>query len=187
MPIASIPSTSGHSAAAFRSASLKPWGAALGGMVAGGLAVLTVYAVSGPGAGLVLGIALEQAARGNPALAFKMPAGLPDTQILSGISGEALADGSPVKLAATGNASESRDLSPAAMDRLSAGDCISLTMASGQKFSFRIVGARESTRGASTNIDLAVTACSPGSDAVLKAVIESSKPEVKEVGAARSL
>jgi hypothetical protein len=61
--------------------------------------------------------------------------------------------------------------------------------ASGQKLSFRIMGARNveaPAQAAPGNIDLAVTACAPGGDAVLKAVIEP-KDEGKENAVQRSL
>jgi hypothetical protein len=80
-------------------------------------------------------------------------------------------------------------LSPTAWDRLSAGDCIALTTASGKKLSFRIIGARN-TEGrdadSSQNIDLAVSACAPGGDSVLKAVIEP-KDEGKQSAVQRNL
>lgn len=73
------------------------------------------------------------------------------------------------------------NVSPAALDRLSAGDCITVTTKAGQSLSFRITGARPAAgakAGALPNIDLAVTACTDAGEPVAKAVIEPQrKPE----------
>jgi len=170
------------------------WAYALGGIIAGGCAVLGIYAGAGTASSILMGMAFDRAASGNVSLAFHMQTGLSDTQILGGVSGEAFDSGaSGLKLADLTRAAmaDRNELSPLAWNRLSAGDCISLTTTSGQKLSFRIVGTQtaEPSRnafGAASNIDLAVTACAPSSDAILKAVIES-KPEGKQSAVQRNL
>jgi hypothetical protein len=172
----------------------KSWIYAIGGILASGCAVLGVYAGTGPASSLLMGLAWDRAANGNATLAFQMQTGLSDIQILGGVNGEAF-DPRVAALSLTdltrAAMKEGNDLSPLAWDRLTAGDCISLTTVSGQKLSFRIVGtqAAEASRdavGAAPNIDLAVTACAPSSDAILKAVIEA-KPESKQSAVQRSL
>jgi hypothetical protein len=174
--------------------SYASWAYAVGGAVAGGIAILAVYAGTGPASGVLMGLAWDRAAGGrSPSLAFQMPTGVSDTQILAGVSGEAVDGRTGLRLAdLTQAAIDDRNaLSPVAWDRLSAGDCISLTTASGQKLSFRIVGTRNaepsrSAPGAAPNIDLAITACAPSSDAILKAVIEA-KADAKASAVQRSL
>ncbi len=192
MPDAPFPTTSAerHSPRI----SNRSWVYAIGGVIAGGCAAFGVYAGTGPASGLLIDMAWNRAASGNSSLAFHMQTGLSDTQILNGVSGEAFDSSSAgLKLADLTRATlkSTSELSPLAWDRLSAGDCISLTTESGQKLSFRIVGTRHaetsaSASGRTPNIDLAITACAPSSDAVLKAVIES-KPEGKQSAVQRSL
>lgn len=172
----------------------KSWIYAIGGVLASGCAVLGIYAGTGPASSMLMGLAWGRAANGNATLAFQMQTGLSDIQILGGVNGEAfdprvaaLSLGDLTRAAMK----EGNDLSPLAWNRLSAGDCISLTTVSGQKLSFRIVGtqiaqAPRNTVGVTPNIDLSVTACAPSSDAILKAVIES-KPENKQSAVQRSL
>jgi hypothetical protein len=166
----------------------------ISGILASGCAVLGVYVGTGPASGVLMGLAWDRAANGTAPLAFQMQTGMSDIQILGGVNGEAFDPRvAALSLADLTRAAmkDSNDLSPLAWDRLSAGDCISLTTASGQKLSFRIVGTRtaEASRnasGATPNIDLAITACAPSSDAILKAVIES-KPDAKQSAVQRTL
>jgi hypothetical protein len=169
---------------------------AFGGMTVGSLATLAVYAMATAPAGLVMGMAWQQAAPSSSAiLAFDSSAPLARAQILRGVNGETVsANGSTeAELAALSPAAvlaRNYEIAPAAWDRLSAGDCISLTTASGQKLSFRILGAQKGeparNRPGSSNIDLSVTACAPGSEVILKAVIET-RAEGKESAVQRSL
>ena len=177
-----------------RSSVSRSWVYAIGGIVASVCAVLGVYAGTGPASGFLMGLAWDRAAGGNAPLAFRMQTGLSDIQILGGVNGEAF-DPRVAALSLTdltrAAMKDGHDLTPLALDRLSAGDCISLTTASGQKLSFRIIGTRaaepaRNTPAATANIDLAVTACAPSSDAILKAVIES-KPDAKQSAVQRSL
>jgi hypothetical protein len=166
------------------------WLAAFGGAVTGGCAVVAVLAGLGPVSGVSARLPWLQDV-GQPAtLAFGLETHSPRARMLSGIGGETLAVGSAAMASQTPEARPDTEiLSPTAWDRLSAGDCISLTTASGKKLSFRIVGARNAEDAAastSQNIDLAVSACAPGSDAVLKAIIEP-KDEGKQNAVQRSL
>ena len=169
----------------------RPLAYAIGGMVAGGCAMLVVYAIAAAPASLFLGIAGNQAAR-TQAIAFDQPLS-GKMQVLRGVNGETVAaDAAGANLAAlpAGATLAATELTPVALDRLSAGDCIALTTASGQKLSFRIVGTngnaapRDGT-GTAT-IDLDITACAPGSEAILKAVIES-KADGKQSAVQRNL
>lgn len=173
----------------------KSLGLAVGGMVLGSMATLTVYAMATAPAGLVMGMAWDKAAPSqNMFLAFNASAPIARMQILKGVNGEtAVAMSAEAQQAALSPAAvlaRNYEIAPAAWDRLSAGDCISLTTASGQKLSFRILGAQKSetarNRPSSSNIDLSVTACQPGSDPILKAVIET-KAEDKESAVQRNL
>ena len=166
----------------------RTWLFALGGAVSGGCAVAAVLISVGSASALSPRLSPDT---GKPAvLAFGVQADSTRPRMLSGIGGETLASG-PVQLAkaAPEPIADTELLSSTAWDRLSAGDCISLTTASGKKLSFRIVGARNAEAAdpaASQNIDLAVSACAPSSDAVLKAVIES-KDEGKQKAVQRTL
>jgi hypothetical protein len=154
-------------------------------------AVFAVYAMTAEPGTVILSLASHHATRALPAIAFDESKSLTDVQILGGVSGEALAAAQPslAQASAPGTILKS-ELSPVAWDRLSAGDCISLTTASGQKLSFRIIGAHggEPSRAGSApaSMELAVTACSPGSEAILKAVIET-KTEPKPSAVQRNL
>ena len=154
-------------------------GLALGGLLAGG-AVFGVFAMTAAPGPVILSFASHHVTRALPAIAFDESRSLTDVQILGGVSGEALGARQPdlAQASAPGTILKS-ELSPVTRDRLSAGDCISLTTASGQKLSFRIIGSHGAepsrTDAAPASIELAVTACSPGSEAILKAVIESKR------------
>lgn len=171
------------------SSASRTWIFALCGAVSGGCAVAAVLLGIGSSAGLSPRLSLPDT--GNmAALAFGMQTDSTRPRMLSGIGGETLAAGA-VRLAETAPKAmpDTEILSPTAWDRLSAGDCISLTTASGKELSFRIVGARNAKArdaAASQNIDLAVSACAPSSDAVLKAVIEP-KDEGKQNAVQRNL
>jgi hypothetical protein len=168
---------------------------AVGGMLAAGFAGLAVYAIAAAPVGLLIGLAGHQTASARqPLLAFDSRTPLASAKILRGVSGEAIparvtgqADGAmltPASALATG------ELALVALDRLSADDCISLTTASGQTLSFRILGAHPSEgprqTAASSRIDLAVNACSANSEPIRKAVIES-KAGAKESAVQRNL
>jgi hypothetical protein len=166
---------------------------AFGGMTVGSLATLAVYAMATAPAGLVMGMAWQQAAPSSSAiLAFDSSAPLARTQILRGVNGETVSANASTEaeLSPAAVLARNYEIAPAAWDRLSAGDCISLTTASGQKLSFRILGAQKGeaarNRPGSSNIDLSVTACAPGSEVILKAVIET-RAEGKESAVQRSL
>jgi hypothetical protein len=162
----------------------------LGTLLACG-AVFGVFAITAAPEPVILGLASHHAARVLPALAFDESRSLTDVQILGGVSGEALGAGqSALAQASAPGTIMKNELSPVTWDRLSAGDCISLTTASGQKLSFRIIGSHASepprASSAPASMELAVTACSPGSEAILKAVIET-KTEPKPSAVQRNL
>jgi len=151
--------------------------------VAGGAAL---HAAAGHMQGVLLDHAWRAAAaRVDAPLAFgdrRAPGvGLRSTTVLGGISGEVFA--SPAMHAAADRAVAGAaepgplsNVSPAAWDRLSAGDCITVTTKSGQALSFRIVGARPAGEPKAAEllpkIDLAVTACTGAGEPIAKAVIE---------------
>ncbi len=157
----------------------KLWAYAIGGMVAGACAMAAVYVIATAPASLFLGIGGSPTTR-TAAVAFDQPL-LGRMQILRGVNGETVAAVKPANpdqaALPAGSTVAANEVSPVALDRLSAGDCIALTTASGQKLSFRIVGthakATSRDRTATATIDLDITACAPGSEAILKAVIES--------------
>ena len=70
-----------------------------------------------------------------------------------------------------------------AWDRLSAGDCITVTAKSGQIFSFRILGAQPAGKPAQpgdlAKIELAVGACADKGESVARAVIQPTAPKGK--------
>ena len=191
MPAASLPITA---TAVSAPGKRRSWFLGVGGVVAGGCAVLAIYAIAAAPAGLLIGLAWQHVAPPQAImLAFDGHAS-GRTQILRGVSGEAIdRNTSGIEVAELSPASaailDGGELTPVALDRLSSGDCISLTTASGQKLSFRIVGAQKSepqrNRAGSSNIDLAVTPCSPTSEIILKAVIE--KAQAKESAVQRNL
>ncbi len=190
MPAVSFPPSSADIAVA--QGRSRSWLFALGGMMAGGFAVLAIYAVVTAPAGLLIGLAWQNVAPAKPIqTAFDSHGPLKAAQVLYGVSGEAVGPDAPrVEVAALSTTIlDGTQLTPVALDRLSSGDCISLTTASGQKLSFRIVGAQKSEvqrgRSGSSKIDLAVTPCSTSSDVILKAVIE--KAQTKESAVQRNL
>ena len=84
------------------------------------------------------------------------------------------------------------NIAPVAWDRLSAGDCITVTAKSGQTFSFRILGARPVGKPEQADnlprIELSVTGCADMGEPVAKAVIQPTTPPApKTENAARSL
>lgn len=85
------------------------------------------------------------------------------------------------------------NVAPVAWDRLSAGDCITVTAKSGQTFSFRILGARPTGKPEQgsdlAKLELAVSACSDMGEPVAKAVIQqpTTPPATKGTSAERSL
>jgi hypothetical protein len=83
------------------------------------------------------------------------------------------------------------NISPVAWDRLSAGDCITVTAKSGQTFSFRILGARPTGAPEQPDnlpkIELAVSGCADMSESVVKAVIQPTNPAPKAANAERTL
>lgn len=84
------------------------------------------------------------------------------------------------------------EISLAAWDRLSSGNCIRLTTKTGQTLAFRIVGARPADGANGNNalpeIDLAVTTCEGGNEPLItKAIIESSEQPVKDAVAQHTL
>ncbi|MEJ2228516.1 MAG: hypothetical protein P8Y67_09825 [Alphaproteobacteria bacterium] len=112
------------------------------------------------------------------------------TKRLPGISGEMFTPA--VALNDTLASDQPRgEISLAAWDRLSSGNCIKLTTKSGQTLSFRIVGARP-VDGANDNrmlpeIDLAITSCEGAGEPISKAVIESSEQPAKDAVAQHTL
>jgi hypothetical protein len=125
--------------------------------------------------------------------AFAVPAAQEQvTKLLSGIGGETFAPGA----CSTATADivlphNTMDVAPVAWDRLSAGDCITVTSKSGQAFSFRIDGARPTAQPNAADapkIELIVTACGTIGEPVAKAVIQPTIPPApKAPGAARTL
>lgn len=166
----------------------------VGAAMAGGCAMVALLAAASAPAGFLIGMAWQQAAASQPSFAFDSRTSPGGMQFLRGVSGETVVEGATAQaeLADFSPAGmlDKTAITPAALDRLSAGDCISLTTASGQKLSFRIVGAHKGepsrNRGAASNIDLAVTACSATSEVILKAVIES-KADARQSAVQRNL
>jgi hypothetical protein len=171
---------------------VRSWAMAVGGMVAAGCAGFVVYVVAAAPANLLVGVTWHQAVSARqPLLAFDSRTPLTHPQVLRGVSGEANAAEPADEAALTPAAAlAASDLSLLALDRVSAGDCISLTTASGHKLSFRILGAHSaeeaSKAAASSSIDLAVAPCAANGEAIRKAVIES-KAGAKENAVQRNL
>jgi hypothetical protein len=190
MPASAIASAS--SASAPIRTGVQPWAYAIGGMLAGGSVMLAVWVVASAPASLFLGLGGVAAQRAETTVFDQPVAGR--MQVLRGVNGETLTLDKPAgdQLAAlpAGAALAAKDVTPAALDRLSAGDCVSLTTVSGQKLSFRILGTHgavaQRNRPATATIDLDVTACAPGSEVILKAVIES-KADGKQSAVQRNL
>jgi len=108
-------------------------------------------------------------------------------KLLSGIGAQTFAPG------ARQNASAETELqqivpniAPVAWDRLSAGDCITVTAKSGQTFSFRIVGARPMGKPEQADnlprIELAVSGCADRGEPVAKVVIQPTNPPAPKAG-----
>ena len=163
------------------------------GCAAAGCTALAFYAMAASGP--LMTLAWKHAVQSQGALAFNGREPAPSMHFLKGVSGEAVAsrpvtDGDLAAASTPAQLLSGQQLSPVAWDRLSAGDCISLTIASGQKLSFRIVGAHRgdpSRKPADAGrLDLAVTACAPGGESIVKAVIEA-KTDGKESAIQRNL
>ena len=171
----------------------RSWLFAIGGMLAGCCTMMAVYIVTVAPPGLLIGMAWQHAASAQKAYAFDSRTLLASAQVLRGVNGEARASDAPdlatTELSSARILSDS-EITPAAWDRLSSGACIALTTVSGQKLSFRIVGAKENgtqrKQAGSASIDLVVAPCSPNDEAILKAVIES-KTDRKENAVQRNL
>jgi hypothetical protein len=114
-------------------------------------------------------------------------------KFLSGIGGQTFSPGARQNaLTEVGLQEIAPNIAPVAWDRLSAGDCITVTSKSGQTFSFRIVGARSVGKSEQADnlprIELAVSGCADMGEPVAKAVIQPTNPPApKAENAARSL
>lgn len=114
-------------------------------------------------------------------------------KLLSGISGQTFSPGVRQEALAEAALHETvPNIAPVAWDRLSAGDCITVTAKSGQTFSFRITGARSVGKPDQADdlpkIELAVSGCADMGESVAKAVIQPTNPPApKAENAARSL
>jgi hypothetical protein len=113
------------------------------------------------------------------------------TKRLPGVSGEMFTPAVALNDTQTATSSQG-EISLAAWDRLSSGNCIRLTTKTGQTLAFRIVGARpaDGANGnqASPEIDLAVTTCEgAGEPLITKAIIESAEQPVKDAVAQQTL
>lgn len=160
-----------------RGPKLRSW-AMTGASVAalGCLGAIAAAAVVTPAPGFLFA---SMSAPSAPVMALGAKPSSGPARVLTGVNGEAFAQAT----ADAGGedqilpASRHGMITPAALDRLSAGDCMTLTTTSGQKLSFRIVGARQgdaaSKRAEGASLELAVTACAPGGEDIAKAVIES--------------
>ena len=186
MPASAIASSS--ASAPVRKAA-QPWAYAIGGMLAGGSVMLAAWAVASAPASLFLGFGGAAAQSAETTAFDQAVAGR--MQVLRGVNGETLTLDKPAGADLPASAAlAAKDVTPAALDRLSAGDCVSLTTVSGQKLSFRILDTHgavaQRNRPATATIDLDVTACAPGSEVILKAVIES-KADGKQSAVQRNL
>lgn len=165
-----------------------PRAAAAMGLLAGLAGGAALHAGAGHLQGFVFDHAWRAAAaQSNTALAFggaQMPGAiLSPTAVLHGINGEVFASTGTQAAAkhtapGTAEAGPLANVSPAAWNRLSAGDCITVTTKGGQTLSFRIVGARPASEPKAETlpkIDLAVTACSGTGEPIAKAVIEPAR------------
>lgn len=160
----------------------------LAGPALAGFAIFASYALLMMFQGSLVGFSGEPAGK-DSVLSFGSDRAPAATRYLSGVSGEALSiENTPaaalVHLAR--NDEQNGEISSLALDRISAGDCITVTTASGQKLSFQIMGARvrddKANVDASSKIDLSVTACAHNSEAIAKAVIESKTDAPVSVG-----
>jgi hypothetical protein len=128
---------------------------------------------------------------GTPPLASGDPRR--SAKFLPGIGGQTFAPAARQNALAEGETLQILpNVAPVAWDRLSAGDCMTVTAKSGQTFSFRILGARPSGKpdqgGDLAKIELAVSACADMGEPVAKAVIQPTTPPApKGTSAERSL
>jgi hypothetical protein len=172
-----------------------PWlsmGVLLSGVTACGAVFALVTAQGGQGtgwSGTLPSIALTEAFGTGPnAEAMRRPA-----KLLSGVGAQTFSRGAqPNALAETDLPQIAPNIAPVAWDRLSAGDCITVTAKSGQTFSFHILGARPVGKPDQADnlakIELAVSGCADMGEPVAKAVIQPTNPPVdKHDNAARSL
>jgi hypothetical protein len=146
-----------------------------------------------PGAGWLAGAkgaSLSEAfgAASPSADAMRRPA-----KVLSGISGQTFSSGARQDALAEAELSQLvPNIAPVAWDRLSAGDCITVTAKSGQTYAFRIVGARPVGKPEQADnlprIELAVSGCVDMGEPVAKAAIQPTTPAApKADNAARTL
>lgn len=123
-----------------------------------------------------------------PADSLRRPA-----KMLSGIGAQTFSSGTRPIASAEGELPQILpNIAPVAWDRLSAGDCMTVTAKSGQTFSFRILGARPAGKpdpaADLAKIELAVSACAEMGEPVAKAVIQPTNPPApKGTSAERSL
>lgn len=114
-------------------------------------------------------------------------------KLLSGIGGQTFTPGARQTALAEAELQQTvANIAPVAWDRLPAGDCITVTVKSGQTFSFRILGARPVGKPEQVEdlpkIELAVSGCADLGEPVAKAVIQPTNPPTpKAENAARSL
>lgn len=114
-------------------------------------------------------------------------------KLLSGIGGQTFSHGARQNALAEAELPQFvPNIAPVAWDRLSAGDCITVTAKSGQTFSFRILGARPAGKPEQADnlakIELAVSGCADMGEPVAKAVIQPANPPAPNAAnAARSL
>ena len=114
-------------------------------------------------------------------------------KLLSGIGGQTFTPGARQTALAEAELQQTvPNIAPVAWDRLPAGDCITVTVKSGQTFSFRILGARPVGKPEQVDdlpkIELAVSGCADMGEPVAKAVIQPTNPSApKAENAARSL
>lgn len=148
------------------------------GIVAGVIGCLSIQAMTSHVEGMLFDSALHSAVAKPTPPAFGQGR-VHLTKILSGINGQTIA---PAAIHAMEQADvvheDGSSISPVALDRLSAGGCITLTTKSGQQFSFRIVGSHPLGKpqgDTQPKIDLMVTTCPATGEPVTKAVIEPAQ------------
>jgi hypothetical protein len=176
-----------------------PWWSVAGAVSAATLcgAVFTVVSAH-PGQGLPSASWIGEAKGPSLSEAFgtpSLPVGDPrrSAKFLPGIGGQTYAPASRQNALAEGETLQILpNVAPVAWDRLSAGDCMTVTAKSGQTFSFRILGARPTGKpeqvGDLAKIELAVSACAEMGEPVAKAVIQPTTPPPPKVkNAERSL
>lgn len=171
----------------------KGWAMVAGALLAGCCALAAVSIVSAP-MGLMIGLAATGSHDTSlSARIFDGGTAFAGARLLAGVNGETGASGPapmPDTAEAAANALSEREVAPAALGRLSAGDCIALTTATGEKLFLRILGAQPTESGrdriGSARVELAVTPCEPGNEVVLKAIIDS-KTESRQSVIQRSL